>query len=143
MVSAAALPPTSNHDNLRWERHAELITERLERMNATAYCNGEVGVEQVCNYKGLLIAMTGVGCRRTPEEGTAFLDSVFPAYPNIWRISMWHKNQLKYQTGSKLNGVGWGVYEASLKHGAIVMTGTRTRSGGSARPLKEEKAGRR
>ena len=148
--------------------HQERLLARMALNNATEYCEGEIGVDQICNYKGLLVAMTGVGSRRTPEEGTAFLESAFASYPNIWRIAMWHKNQLLYQTGArapgvcvlggglgrsqagqrwhrdahtcvapshlpppprtastggKLNGVGWGVYEASLAAGALVMTG--------------------
>ena len=73
---------------------------RMALNNATEYCEGEVGVEQACNYKGLLLVMSGVGCRRQPEEGTAYLDRTYAAYPNIWKISMWHKNKLLYQTGN-------------------------------------------
>ena len=84
--------------------HQERLLARMALNNATEYCEGEVGVEQICNYKGLLVAMTGVGSRRTPEEGTAFLESAFASYPNIWRIAMWHKNQLLYQTGARAPG---------------------------------------
>ncbi|MBZ4284286.1 hypothetical protein LAJ55_15900, partial [Streptococcus pneumoniae] len=76
--------------------------------NATGYCTGEIGVEQVCNYKGVLVAMSGVGSRRTPIEGGVFLDEAFAAYPNIWRVAVWHKNQRLYQTGKQC-GCGFGV----------------------------------
>jgi hypothetical protein len=173
-TNAAWAAWTGNHDNLMWSTpggHQDRLLARMALNNATSYCAGEVGVEQICNYKGLQVALTGVGSRRTPEEGTAFLDTTFATYPNIWRVAMWHKNQLLYQTGpwtcvpawfflcayahvylfackvwlplivvwpgSKLNGVGWGVYEASLKHGAIVMTGKHgyTAPGAKGRPM--------
>jgi hypothetical protein len=115
-----------NHDNLAFSvpgGYQELLLRRMESNNGTSYCDGEIGITQRCNYKGIYIAMSGVGSRATPEAGTAFLDNAFREYPNIWRVAMWHKNQLLYQTGGKLNGVGWGVYQTSLAHGAIVATG--------------------
>jgi hypothetical protein len=101
-TNAAWAAWAGNHDNLMWSTpggHQDRLLARMALNNATSYCAGEVGVEQVCNYKGLQVALTGVGSRRTPEEGTAFLDTTFATYPNIWRVAMWHKNQLLYQTG--------------------------------------------
>ena len=106
-----------------WDGYQANLQARLERFNGTAYCDGELGVSFTCNYKGVLVAMTGVGTRATPAEGAAYLASTLSAYPNIWQTCLWHKNQHLYQTGNKIDEVGWEVYETCREHGAIVLTG--------------------
>jgi hypothetical protein len=115
-----------NHDNLRFSTpggYQEQLLARLERINGTAYCDGELGVSFACNYKGVLMAMTGVGTRATPAEGAAYLERTLAAYPSVWQACLWHKNQRLYQTGLKVDEVGWEVYETCREHGAIILTG--------------------
>ena len=115
-----------NHDNLQFTTeggYQDQLMARMERFNGTSYCEGELGLSMACNYKGFLAVMTSVGTRDTPEEGAAYLDSVLQAYPNVWQGCLWHKNQHLYQTGLKVNEVGWEVYETCRQYGGIVMTG--------------------
>lgn len=59
-----------NHDVLSWDSfflvgkgYATHIAERLEKMNATTACKGEVGVNMLCTFKGLSFVLSGVGTR--------------------------------------------------------------------------------
>ena len=93
----------------------------MERLNATQYCTGEVGVMAACNWEGLFFVLSGVGVRGTghPE----YLDEQLGLSNDIWKVCSWHKNQRGYQTGGKYNAVGWDVYETCREHGAIINTG--------------------
>lgn len=110
-----------NHDNLRWSEYADRLLQRLERINATQYCTGEVGVQAACNWEGLFFLISGIGVRGTghPE----FMDAQLAASNDIWKVCNWHKNQRLYQTGGKRNAVGYEVYDTCRRHGAIVSTG--------------------
>ena len=42
---------------------------------------------------------------------------------HIWKICQWHQNQAAMQVGGKTDEMGWEVYEACRKMGAIIQTG--------------------
>jgi hypothetical protein len=52
-----------------------------------------------------------------------YIADEFAAGDHDWRICSWHKNQRAMQVGSKGDDMGWPVYEACRRHGAIIATG--------------------
>jgi len=110
-----------NHDNLRWSAYQKILIDRIAQTNAS--CTGDIGVQAVCNYKGLLILLSGVGTRAGSEDHDSYITNQLSRQQNIWKIVSWHKNHRQYQIGGKLTEVGIEMYEAVLKQGAILATG--------------------
>jgi Calcineurin-like phosphoesterase len=90
-------------------------------MRQGAECEGEVGVNQVCTYKGLTLVLSGVGTLGSRSED--FLDQSLRQYGGRWRVCVWHQNQNLFQLGSKQDATGWRAYETCREHGAIIQTG--------------------
>jgi hypothetical protein len=84
-------------------------------------CEGEVGVNEVCTYKGLTFVLSGVGTQGARSED--FITQSFQKYGGRWRVCAWHKNQRDMQLGGKSDEVGWSAYETCRMNGAIVQTG--------------------
>ncbi len=109
-----------NHDNAAWPGYQQKLQSRLSQI-AGASCSGDLGVQSVCNYKGLLITFTGPGVRSRGHD--AYIHDRLAQSNFTWRISSWHKNQRLMQVGGKGGETGWGIYEESRLGGAIVATG--------------------
>ncbi|MES1913355.1 MAG: hypothetical protein MHM6MM_005546 [Cercozoa sp. M6MM] len=122
-----------NHDMSSWRKdkkgdgekgYRDLIRERYERQGISKYCTGKTAENEACLYKGLLLALSGVGTRG--KGWSSFLDESLSAHTRTevpWKICNWHKNKRKMQVGSKPDEVGWSVYETCRQHGALVATG--------------------
>eukprot|EP00128_Syssomonas_multiformis_P006114 Colp12_sorted_trinity150504_noHs@12868 len=106
-----------NHDVPKWTEYSKRL---LGRFNVSQYCDGEFGVNSVCNYKGLLFVLSGVGTLGTGHVD--FIDNAFTKYASAWKVCAWHKNQQKMQIGGKKDEVGWDAYEMCREHGAIIAT---------------------
>ncbi|MCH7587793.1 MAG: metallophosphoesterase [Chloroflexi bacterium] len=112
-----------NHDSGDWEEYQQKFSERLNLI-PDAICTsapGQLGINSICTYKGLSIALSGVGTKGSGHE--TYIQQAFANDDHIWRICSWHKNMKKMQVGGKSDSTGWGVYEACLQAGAIVSTG--------------------
>eukprot|EP00735_Rhodelphis_limneticus_P004893 TRINITY_DN1654_c0_g1::TRINITY_DN1654_c0_g1_i2::g.17686::m.17686 TRINITY_DN1654_c0_g1::TRINITY_DN1654_c0_g1_i2::g.17686 ORF type:complete len:553 (+),score=203.65,Metallophos/PF00149.23/0.00074 TRINITY_DN1654_c0_g1_i2:35-1660(+) len=119
-----------NHDIMRWgdriirgDGYSSMIQNRLDSQmtkNGDIQCSGEYGVKSTCNYKGILLALSGVGVRG--DDHPEYLDETLDN-PAIWKFCNWHKNQRAYQVGDKHDEVGYEVYETCRLHGAVVSTG--------------------
>eukprot|EP00002_Diphylleia_rotans_P039792 TRINITY_DN9320_c0_g1_i1.p1 TRINITY_DN9320_c0_g1~~TRINITY_DN9320_c0_g1_i1.p1 ORF type:complete len:238 (-),score=32.42 TRINITY_DN9320_c0_g1_i1:217-930(-) len=85
-----------NHDLRQWPEYSEKVVSRFSRINGLS-CEGELGVQTVCSYKGLLFVLSGIGTLRRghPE----FIRQSFTNYQATWKVCNWHKNQRLYQTG--------------------------------------------
>ncbi|KIG18878.1 Alkaline phosphatase [Enhygromyxa salina] len=116
-----------NHDEDKWDGGSGYQAKLLDRMqNAIddgAICEGEPGRNSVCTYKGLFMAMSGVGVMDGKDESADYLREQLEANDAIWSVCIWHKNMTDMQTGSKTNDTGWGVYQACQDEGAIIITG--------------------
>lgn len=70
-------------------------------------------------WKGLSMVFLG-------EDGDSkyprFVEERFAGDRQTWKVCTWHKNQKAMQIGGKGDEMGWAVYEACLKAGAIIMT---------------------
>eukprot|EP00002_Diphylleia_rotans_P009173 TRINITY_DN1920_c0_g1_i3.p1 TRINITY_DN1920_c0_g1~~TRINITY_DN1920_c0_g1_i3.p1 ORF type:complete len:501 (-),score=104.09 TRINITY_DN1920_c0_g1_i3:357-1859(-) len=108
-----------NHDLPRWTGYKQLLTERLALIR-DAQCTGDIGVNMLCNYKGLLFVLSGVGT--LGSNHARYIDTSFTSTAAIWKVCSWHKNQHLYQTGSKSDETGYEVYDTCRQHGAIVAT---------------------
>jgi hypothetical protein len=60
------------------------------------------------------------GRATTPSE---FISNELGEGAHGWRICSWHKNQNAMQVGSKGDDMGWAVYEACRREGAVIATG--------------------
>ena len=109
-----------NHDLKAWDGYQTKLNQRLERIQGEK-CQGEVGVEMICRYNGLVFILSGVGTKGTFNE--EFFSKNLENNRYSWRICSWHKNQHLMQVGEKTDEVGWGPYEACSKAGAIIATG--------------------
>jgi hypothetical protein len=112
-----------NHDVDDWPGPAgfgAILQARLERTQGLA-CNGELGVQSLCRFRGLELVLTGVGVRGTDHEW--YLENTLARPGAAVRLCVWHENQHDMQVGSKTDEVGWGAYKICAHHGAAIMTG--------------------
>ena len=120
-----------NHDAHKYMEYSHQIAARLERAGITS-CVGEVGVQTVCTYKGIVIAQTSPGVfesYRTADVQTApWLERTLASLPSRWQVCSFHKNMRRMQTGDKTDETGWGVYDACRERGAMIATGHEHRS---------------
>lgn len=110
-----------NHDDAQWENfYKPLFRERYERTPDLS-CAGEIGIDEVCTYKGLFLVLSGAGT--LGEEPEVFLQEQLNQNQSVWRVCGWHKNQNAMQLGTKRDEVGWAPYEVCRTEGAIIATG--------------------
>ncbi len=104
-----------------WPGYQDKLENRVKRNKKVLKCDGDLGVNSVCKYKGLFILLSGVG---TIGSGhVPYITSRLNNNPYIWKICSWHKDQEAMQIGGKPDEVGWGAYEACREGGAIIATG--------------------
>jgi predicted phosphodiesterase len=111
-----------NHDVSSWTGPTgfqAVLDVRLDRI-AGAACSGDLGVNSVCRYRGLVFVLSGVGTYGQGHE--AFLDAALND-PAVWRLCVWHKNQHDMQVGTKPDEVGWLAYQTCQAHGSPIITG--------------------
>ena len=120
------LSVAGNHEDTQWPLYHEFIRNRVWRNNGLE-CTGNSGVKAACSFQNLDIVQVSQGIFEiegiNPDDGyPEYIDSSFASSDKRWKICSWHKNQTAMQTGDKVNGTGWGVYNACLNTGAIVAT---------------------
>ena len=103
-----------------WPDYQEKLVDRLGRIDGVT-CNGDLGVNSACSYKGLFFILSGVGTLGAGHE--QYIADQLAASNSVWKICSWHKNQRLMQTGNLQDEVGWGAYEACRQGGAIIATG--------------------
>ena len=108
-----------NHDIAAWPGYQKKLQERLERVQG-AECTGDLGVNSVCRYKGLLFVLSGIGTLGEGHED--YLKEALTDDDFLWKVCSWHKNQRLMQVGDKENEVGWRAYEECRNAGAIIAT---------------------
>ena len=109
-----------NHDEGDWKKYAGIFKARYKRVGATPSTEDWSSQMYSLSYKGLSMVFIGAnGNGAFP----AFITSTFARDPHIWKICSWHETQEAMQVGSKEDQMGWGVYEACRRAGAIVVTG--------------------
>jgi hypothetical protein len=116
-----------NHDVPSWDSsqteeatYQEVIHGRMSRIQGVK-CQGEIGVNLLCTYRGITFLLSGIGTLGFDHEDIT--DYSFSTFPGRWRICSWHKNQRLMQIGNFHDETGWLTYEMCRKHGAMVVTG--------------------
>jgi hypothetical protein len=126
-VDYPVLGVVSDHDEHAFFGAGGYQTKLAKRLqNAVddgAVCSGFVGRNSACSYKGLFIAMSGVGVLDGESESEDYLRHVLKSDDAIWSICMWHNSQEDMQVGAEGDETGWGVYQACQDEAAIVITG--------------------
>ena len=79
-----------NHDVKKWSGYQGKLVERLERING-ASCQGDLGVNSACNYKGLFFILSGVGTKGSGH--VSYIKNQLANDNSVWRICSWHKDQ--------------------------------------------------
>ena len=123
-----------NHDISQLNGYQEKLYDRLEK-NPDAVCNGNLGVDSSCTYKGLFFILAAPGLcgydkseTLTPSKTICLPDSFSQDYESIiekqlndndflWRICSWHYDTASHGT------IGWEIYEICKNGGAIIANG--------------------
>ncbi|MCA9691422.1 MAG: metallophosphoesterase [Nannocystaceae bacterium] len=109
-----------NHDVDAWPEYQANLEARYAAISGAA-CDGDLGVQSSCLYRGLHFLLSGVGTLGSGHE--SWIADELAASDAIWKVCAWHKNQNDMQAGGKGDEVGWGAYKACQDGGAIVATG--------------------
>lgn len=119
------LAVVGNHENFEWLSYKSYLQRRLDRIGELG-CIGDTGVKATCQFGNLEIVQVASGIKEVngvlPEDGyEEFIRNSFAERSDNWRICTWHKNQNALQTGRKEDATGWGIYDACLDAGAMVI----------------------
>lgn len=126
-----------NHDIPKWSDYEQVLNTHYNGhgagINPGLVCEGKIGVNYWCMYKGVFFAFSSVGTlcgggytkyQYHVDELTRNLQIAADlGVRKPWRVCAWHKNQRMYQVGTKKDEVGYGVYDVCKQAGALVMTG--------------------
>lgn len=113
-----------NHDTAEFAGYQSKMLERRQpAIDDGAICDGTILRNSSCLYKGLFLAMSGVGTKDGQNDSRDYLLNKLENQHSIWSVCVWHKNQHDMQLGGKSNETGWGVYQSCQNQGGIVVTG--------------------
>ena len=120
------LASVGTHDNRRWltpDGYQDKLQARLDRIDELT-CSGELGVESVCNFRGLFFILSGVGSRiaKDDPDHVAYIRNQLAQTNSKWRVCSWHVTQMLMQLGKKRDQAGWEPFKACREGGAIVAT---------------------
>lgn len=123
-TSMPVFAAVGNHDTAEFAGYQNKMLERRQSaIDDGAICDGTILRNSSCLYKGLFLAMSGVGTKDGQNASRDYLVNKLENNHTIWSVCVWHKNQHDMQLGGKGNDVGWGVYQSCQDHGGIVVTG--------------------
>jgi len=112
-----------NHDVPAWAGYRDVIVRNMAASGLDNFCEGTLGVDMVCNYKGILFVLNQVGTQGRIADYVANAEAVLEANKGApWKICGWHKNQRLYQTGDKSDETGYPILDVCRRYGAIVST---------------------
>ena len=120
-----------NHDALAWggtSGYASYLAARHGRV-PEMQCQGELGVEATCNFRGLYMVQSCVGtnelgarCAKDSPEQVQFIRESLVSKSSLFSLCLWHKDQNDMQVGTKTDEVGWAAYSECMNAGAIIAT---------------------
>jgi len=118
-----------NHDKTAWygdNNYQQRYYQRLQKQGLDKQCMGEVGLAQVCSYKGITMFLSGCNVIGKAKDGHSFMEVAMKNLGSIWNIGAWHENNLDMTIGSyeRLypDSVGWKQYEIPKTYGALIFT---------------------
>eukprot|EP01127_Copromyxa_protea_P023379 TRINITY_DN8728_c0_g1_i1.p1 TRINITY_DN8728_c0_g1~~TRINITY_DN8728_c0_g1_i1.p1 ORF type:complete len:438 (+),score=47.67 TRINITY_DN8728_c0_g1_i1:74-1315(+) len=131
------LAVVGNHDVHMWSDYQEMWLEHFNRHanNPSPYlaCEGYLGVNYYCIYRGLFFAFSSVGTmcgdgyseyefHEKQLQHNLDARSQLPS-ADPWTMCAWHKNQKLFQIGKKSDETGYGVYDICRQNNGLVVTG--------------------
>jgi predicted phosphodiesterase len=108
-----------NHDLPEWNAYQARLERRLQRTDAS--CEGELGVQAACHYRGLFFILAGVGGKGASRE--PFIRAQLERTTARWRLCIWHRPHRSLQVSRKWTGAPMAEIEACREGGAIVVAG--------------------
>lgn len=117
-----------NHDRAAWETtesltgYQDTISNRLESL-ADATCSGDVGLDSVCEFKGVTFVFSGIGTLGNDADHLVYLENQLASSTTVWKVCAWHKNHRLMQVGDKSTEVVMAAYDLCRSYGAIIATG--------------------
>jgi predicted phosphodiesterase len=113
-----------NHDTDAWSDYHRYFYDRYRASNMDDECIGDIGINHVCSYKGILLVGTAVGsCSYSDSSHADYVDDVLSTYGSKWKFIHHHKNQKVYQLCTKSDETGYEILDVARQHGAIIATG--------------------
>jgi hypothetical protein len=109
-----------NHDVDEWDGYQDVLVDRYMNIDG-AQCEGDMGVQSECHYRGLHMLLSGVGLMGDGHE--EWIAERLAADDSIWSVCLWHVNQADFNAGGKGNEAGYGVFQACMDGGALVING--------------------
>jgi hypothetical protein len=103
-----------NHDDASWSGY---LAKAQNHLGGATRVAGAHDANYKTIWKGLVIATIRMG------DSAAQLAPLLQNENHIWKVCHWHQNQEPMQVGDKSDEMGWDVYEACRRHGAIIETG--------------------
>jgi predicted phosphodiesterase len=110
-----------NHDS-DWKTLGGGLDARLAKWGITPEHNGPSQGSYAVAYRGLEVVMVPDRETSNPSRA-AYVNERLANDRHIWRICSWHKNQRATNVGPKGDEMGWAIYEACRRNGAIVAQG--------------------
>ncbi|MDC0673683.1 metallophosphoesterase [Nannocystis radixulma] len=111
-----------NHDVEAWDGYQAKLQERLAKVPG-ASCDGELGVQSSCHYRGLHFLLSGFGTLAFGAGHEQWLADTLAADDSLWSLCAWHKNQRDLQAGDKGDEVTWQALRNCQDNAAIVVMG--------------------
>ena len=108
-----------HHDVNAWSGYQEKLYDRLKK-NPDAVCNGDLGVQSSCSYRGLFFLLVAPGDYTSNSDYDSFIQKQLNDNDSNWRICSWHNDMKTMQSEIKPNETGWEVYESCKNGGAII-----------------------
>lgn len=108
-----------NHDTKAWKDYQAHLEGRLQKIQG-AVCEGELGVDSSCRYRGLHFILSGMGTIGSKQQHEQYIADALAADDSLWSICAWHKTMRDLQAGDKPDEVSWKALQNCQDGGAIV-----------------------
>lgn len=117
-----------NHDVSKWPTtadpsYSEILKDRMARIGITADDSNLNDQMYSIVFKGVKVVFVGEQRGAGDTIYAPYIEKQLAHDNHIWVVCSWHRNMQAMQVGSKVDDMGWGVYEACKNHGAIIATG--------------------
>lgn len=102
-----------NHDVAAWPNYEKIIYTKLSNFGVLDYCYGNVGINMVCSYKGLLFVMSGIGT--TCNNHLTFIEENLALHSQFaWKFCAWHKPNVLMSAGYDNTTVDIAAYDVNI-----------------------------
>jgi len=111
-----------NHDVKEWSSYQAVLEQRLAQIPG-AVCEGDLGVQSSCVYRGLHFVLSGLGTVGSDADHEAYIADALAVDDSLWSLCALHKNMRDLQAGDKPDDLTWEALQSCQAHGAIIAMG--------------------